>query len=92
MICKYSIYIFECKLVWTVFLCVKIQMYHISSYFKCVLHINVYNRNFIKVKRFAEKKMHLKNVSTVLIAVLNILLIGMLCCFVVNIHKLKVRC
>jgi len=52
----------------------------------------VYNRNFIKVKKFAEKKMHLKNVSTVLIAVLNILLIGMLCCFVVNINKLKVRC
>jgi len=45
----------------------------------------------IKVKRVAEKKMHLKNASTVLIVVLNLLL-GKLCCFVVKLNKLKVRC
>jgi len=35
--------------------------------------------------------MHLKNASTVLIAVLNLLL-GKLCCFVFKLNKLKVRC
>ena len=46
----------------------------------------------IKANRVTEKKeLHLKNAFTVLIAVLN-LLFGKLCCFVVKLIKLKVRC
>ena len=45
----------------------------------------------IKANRVTEKKMHLKIVFTVLMAVLNLLL-GKLCCFVVKLIKLKVRC
>ena len=44
----------------------------------------------IKVKKVAEKNIRLKNASTVLIAVWNLLL-GKFCCSVVKLNKLKVK-
>ena len=43
------------------------------------------------VQRVAEKINAFKNASTVLIVVLNLIL-GQLCCSVVKLNKLKVRC
>jgi len=45
----------------------------------------------IKDKKGCRKKMHLKNASNVSITVLNLLLVK-LCCFVVKLNKLKVKC
>jgi len=39
MIYIYFIDFFNRILVYTAFLCVKIHVHHISSYFKCLLHI-----------------------------------------------------
>ena len=92
MIYIYFIDIFKCKVVYSGRLCVMIHTYVPHTFlFRMFITYVIYTIvTSIKVKSVAEKKMHLKNASTVLIAVLNLLL-GMLCCFVVKRNKLKVR-
>ena len=62
------------KLVYIVWLCVQIHMYHICFISNVYDIFNVYNRYYYKGKMGCREKMHLKNASTVLIVVLNLLL------------------